>query len=308
MYKRQDLQDLWEYWSYKGGGNGYGTEVAFLRVHPDHVVAAVETLDADLRALPRLTPSPGADPEGGSTSEQRVVETSVQDEEPDHEEEPTWYVPTQLAHVLTWQLAAQLVRRHPEDLWVINTHPLDGFYDCLGICDLQTKGDRLLAHLNRRGSGLALPDGTVRRWTRGWEEDDPRPWILRLEDRLGLTPPRGQLPPSTPSSLAVRWIAQLLSIQLSGRDRWFVTGGAPRPAGGTEISFPGLPGVRNIDERSCWTLGPGVDDRVTDPQVVVTVNGVVHRRGKDPVNLSQRHTSGSSMTRLVLDVVPDLVP
>ena len=44
-YSTADPQDLWDYWTEKGGGNGYSIEIGFVYVDGDHVQEAVEEID-----------------------------------------------------------------------------------------------------------------------------------------------------------------------------------------------------------------------------------------------------------------------
>ena len=48
-YSTADPQDLWDYWTEKGGGNGYSIEIGFVYVDGDHVQEAVEEIDQALR-------------------------------------------------------------------------------------------------------------------------------------------------------------------------------------------------------------------------------------------------------------------
>lgn len=215
---------------------------------------------------------------------------------------------THLADALSWQVAAQLIRRHPRELWVINSWPLDGFYDCLCVVDRATMGQQLRLDLNRLGTGLRLTDGSVRRWTGIYEGSDPRDWVLALEAALGLTAQVGGLPPGTPSSLAVRWIAQLMLTQLGSRERWHTVGGIPA----TPEEFPGLVGSAegSRTDTRYWTIGPGEGQDVTirQPRAVVSIEGRLHLRGADPISLTEHHRSGGSITALVAKTAPDLLP
>ena len=49
----------------------------------------------------------------------------------------------QLIEAASWRVACELIRRYPDRLIVIETHPADGQYDCLSIYesrDLQNGG------------------------------------------------------------------------------------------------------------------------------------------------------------------------
>lgn len=298
----QEPAALWEYWTCKGGGNGFSAEVAFLRAHGDHVTEAVALLDKQLRAIPLAVK---AEPNAADAGEPvRWTSDHVSDEAQPDGEHSAWSVPEHLADTLTWALAAQLVRRHPETLWAVNTHPLDGFYNCLAICDTKAEGRTIVAQMNRRGTSLALPDGVLWHWTRGWETDDPRTWVLKVEQQLGLHPPTGGLPASSPSSLVVRWISQFMSMQLGARDRWSTAGGLPESD--LLSSFRGLDGGLSQDDWRYWTLTSGAQGKPA-AQIVLSIEGILYARDQDPIHLVDRHSSGGSIAMLVLDTVPRLL-
>lgn len=116
---------------------------------------------------------------------------------------------------LSWRICAELARRHPGRLRVLELHPCTGQYDCLSLMDLDDDTGRVQA--NRVGSIHAFSstfDDTI--WT--WEDymrADPREFLLEVERAADLVPPRS-VPASTPTTLAYRAIAAVLTADVAG--------------------------------------------------------------------------------------------
>jgi len=153
-------------------------------------------------------------------------------------------VPRHYAEMASWQVAAELVRRHPNEFVVIETHPGGGQYDCLSIYERRGVGDRPrflnFAHLNR------IPRGHIT--SRGWGVDEKRlNWvdvlfaddlrneiIIPLEDYGSIAPP-AQTPPTTPSSIGVRLIAEALSLRVATRSPLVALNGVHDSSNGSGI-------------------------------------------------------------------------
>ena len=196
------------------------------------------------------------------------------------------------------------MRRHPHRLWPTNTSPLDGFYDCLALIDVSQPDMPVLAQFNLNGTAVSVTGGRLERWTSGWDGEDPRDWIVDIEAAMGLEAPRAGLPASTPSSLAARWIAAFMRMQLGSRERWFSTG---RDLDDRETAeFQGLDLTRS-ESRQHWSLGPGSTGVMDDLRVVVDRSGKVYLKDRAPVDLAAHHTSGGSITALVGSTVPHLL-
>lgn len=299
-YSGADPQELWDDWSYKGGGNGYSIEIGFVYVDGDHVQETIAQIDQTLRrdrSSVETTVAPVRPSEP-------VTERAPDESTSDGDDQPSWGVPPHLAHVLTWQLAAQLVRRHPHRLWPTNTWPLDGFYDCLALIDVSHPDMPVLAQFNRNGTAVSVTGGRLARWTSGWDCEDPRDWILEIEAAMGLEAPRAGLPASTPSSLATRWIAAFMRLQLGSRERWYSTGRELDEREAAE--FQGLDLSRSV-RRQHWILGTGSVGVVQDLKVVVGREGTAYQKDRAPVDLAGHHTSGGSITALVVSTVPHLL-
>jgi hypothetical protein len=59
-------------------------------------------------------------------------------------------LPYPVKRALAWWIAAEMIRRHPDDMRVIETHPGGGMYDCLSLYRRYPQ-DSLVAHMNLVG-------------------------------------------------------------------------------------------------------------------------------------------------------------
>src|SRR3954452_23260694 len=94
----------------------------------------------------------------------------------------------------SWRLASELIRRHPEVLRLIRTHPGGGQSDCLWI--MPVSGERGDVRLNREGTIQILErfDGRpAESWGPvEWDEylrADPRSFLGEMEIAAGLPVP-----------------------------------------------------------------------------------------------------------------------
>ena len=77
----------------------------------------------------------------------------------------------QMEEIASWRLASEMVRRYPNKLSIIETHPGGGQYDCLTLI---SEVDGITIHVNRGGSitifseddrELAVP------WSQSWSQN-----------------------------------------------------------------------------------------------------------------------------------------
>jgi hypothetical protein len=121
-----------------------------------------------------------------------------------------------------WWIASELVRRHPH-LFIIETHPLDGFYDCLDIVDLNGNKHQPKVSINRLGSVHVLDDDRFEpiSLVDAMSFDDAHVVVKRVETATGW----GQSsvsPKTTARSLAYRVISRVLASLINDRQRWDV--------------------------------------------------------------------------------------
>ncbi|MFW5469516.1 hypothetical protein ACOCJ4_05655 [Knoellia sp. CPCC 206435] len=305
-----NLEGLWDYWADKGGGNGYNHEVAWCWTRPEYADEAVQHIEQTLRAEGHplgasTTSEPTQQPIRASMgSDAPTVLDQADLDEVSEETEPGWSVPKDIADVLIWQVASQLIRRHPHDLWAINTFPLDGFYDCLSVVDQATMGQRVHVQLNRHGTSVAGAGPTLRQWPFYWHDQDRRTWLRHLEQQAGLEEPRGALPPSTAASLALRWIAQFMALQLASRVPWRSFGGL----GPIEARPQALRESGPDDDPRFWRIGPVNTAAFIDPSIWVSVAGQLFFSDQPSVDLMSSRRPGTPISALVAQTVPRLLP
>ena len=126
-----------------------------------------------------------------------------------------------VAEAASWRLATELARRHPRDLWIAHTVPIEGvIYDCLTLWrpgdghDIGppifqfNRGGTIQIHHSFDGREFADPP----RWT-WWEylaAGDPYDFLRQLEQVAGL-PPISGVPSTTPTTLVYRLLAALIA-------------------------------------------------------------------------------------------------
>lgn len=326
-YWSAEPHELWEYLVDKGGGNGMSWEVAFFRIASAEDAPKVATYYNDKFALEN--PFGFKDPVDTPVS---IVHESVEDIEEISENPCESHVhvdmPYAAADALTWRIASELVRRHPEDLWVVRTFTLDGFYDCLSIRRLP---DPLTSPasiaINRRGTHVKV--GWLGKSTSGRDDDvslswgnayaglDPRPWLRQLEASAGLDAPKSGLPPSTPSSLAIRWIAAFLALQAGSRPRWTAWNDWSEVDSGVQpADFDKVPAAgewlrRNGGGKAAARvvfvgndLGPE-----REPRFALSTEGDLWRVGAAPIKLTGVYEStGRQLVRTVLETAGNYLP
>ena len=100
-------------------------------------------------------------------------------------------------------------------------------YDRVTLLDLAADPVSWLLTMNAAGTNCAFKSGETLRWTDAVVDGaDPAAWVRRVEQLCGLPHRGGLLPPSTPASLAVRFVSIFLLTQLGSRTTWL-----PRPTG-----------------------------------------------------------------------------
>lgn len=316
-------ETLYSYFVEKGGGNGVTMDVAFLKIaSPSDAPKIAAHFNAELRkgnpfGLTETTPIAVPTPEPSLL-------------EADDDEEAFGpcrghvhvKMPIAAADPLSWRLAAELVRRHPEELWVLRTYPAQ--YDLLSIRRLPDVLSSPSIDINRTGTHVFIspfndPTSVEGRsymsWGNAYAANDPRDWLIELELTAGLQHPVGQLPPSTRSSLVVRWIAAFLAMQTGARTRWSAWNDWCEP---DEVSagFTSIPGAaewlrsRGGSNGAAFVLFVGEmtnDER--RPEFALSVDGQLWRGDQEAVALPAAYQSaGSSITSLIAASFGDLLP
>jgi hypothetical protein len=130
--------------------------------------------------------------------------------------------PWQVVIALSWRFGAELIRRYPRRLTLVETHP-NGIYDCLTVVDRANERAFDCILMNRRGViTIVVTNGghTSGEQRTAWDEilraDDPRAPLNQLCEQAHL-PSVHLLPASSPESVTYRVIAAFLQHAMFGR-------------------------------------------------------------------------------------------
>lgn len=215
--------------------------------------------------------------------------------------------PRQVREALVWRLLSEVVRRHPKDLWIHVEG--GGQYFRINLCRRIGDELRFVVCVNAQGinclrSGevaAAAGDPTVTTgffWPRVFCDEDPRAVVREFERWVGLAQPTGPLPPSTRASLAIRWTAAFLNLQIGGRFRW--TARSRESWSGDDAWLATVP--QNPLQLLVCTVDP--------PQAVFVLSpeGDLWGRDGSHLRLQDVHRSKSSMTRLLVKTAEAYLP
>lgn len=126
---------------------------------------------------------------------------------------------------LSWRFGAELIRRYPRRLTLVETHP-NGIYDCLTVLERAGKWAFDCIHMNRAGAitiffgnGEDTIGGQRPTWAEILHADDPKVPLDRLCEQARL-PSVQPLPASSPESVTYRVIAAFLQHAMFGRTPW----------------------------------------------------------------------------------------
>jgi hypothetical protein len=215
--------------------------------------------------------------------------------------------PRQAREALVWRLLSEVVRRHPKDLWIDVEG--GGQYFRINLCRRIGGELRLIVCVNAAGANCMRaqevadsagePTATTGfLWPRVFHEEDPREVVREFERWVGLAQPSGPLPPSTPASLAIRWVAMFLNLQIGGRHGW--TARSRESWSGDDAWLAPVP--RSMNQVLVCTVDP--------PEAVFLLSpeGDLWGRDGSHFRLADVHRSKSSMTRLLVETAEAYLP
>jgi hypothetical protein len=242
-----------------------------------------------------------------------------------------------ITSAITWRIVAELFRRHEGDrkLTVLETHPGGGMYDCLSLisgensdvihlCDFNQQSRHLHPFVTGSQGHTALcrcdwPDGNdyVLQWLR---VDDPKTVVDQIESVLGLSEfGSAALPPTTPSVLVIRLIADLCKtfmlerFGLDIRNGYFDTAGIfpsrirPELKSVTAIASE-IPLDRTRAEnfaRGFWLVYRETAEREGSMKMVFDLRGKAYfKKGSKELtmDLTKQYRIHRNMTRLVTEL------
>ena len=126
----------------------------------------------------------------------------------------------QVAH--SWWIVSELARRHPH-LFIVEHHPMDGFYNSLGLVDLKSQSKQIVVDVNRPGS-VHVHDGAAFApigLTEALSFDDAHEVVKRVEIAARWGEPK-TTPKTTARTLTYRVIARVLASMVNDRHQWDV--------------------------------------------------------------------------------------
>lgn len=237
-------------------------------------------------------------------------------EEPSHSTGERLFVPTfAMRQALGWWVVAEMIRRHPEQLRVVEAHPHQyGMALTLMRQEPGHEGWQFAAFLTLGENFHITPSGD---WSNGrfnWLDvllaPNRRSYVVeQLKANLGLPAVRGT-PPTASGSVGPRAIASYLARSALGPELWVVQGGAyadDDDSGWRPEYFRCFPGIadapgfsqpsKDVYQMACsryWFLTPVVvpNEETGDPVVAIDVvsgrYGNAHENGTSLMDLYHR--------------------
>lgn len=246
-----------------------------------------------------------------------------------HEAGDAVSLPYLVTRALAWWIAAELIRRHPDDLQVIETHPGGGMYDCLSLYRPSMGDEGLVAHLNLVGSithgsffgaGAEAERPQVADARFNWLEvlaaDERRAYVVeQLEGAQGLSSPKTS-PPTTTRSIGPRVISRFAALAALSTRTWHIrnavfdtsgvdTGQVDWSKEVTSVRYLPMDGdLLNNPRYRVWYI---LDHKHRPQAAVDTGRGLAWRRDKpgtdfDLMQLYAAH--GSRVDRVMSKVLP----
>ncbi len=132
---------------------------------------------------------------------------------------------SQLLEVASWRLASEIMRRHQDDLALLESSQAMEHLDALLLMSRNPRNPVDFLELNRRGdcqihySGQERPEAWSGIWQTYLSEEDPRGFLKHISMNLQLDLGK-KLPQTTEEVLTFRVIAAFLNHAVLGRVRW----------------------------------------------------------------------------------------
>lgn len=212
---------------------------------------------------------------------------------------------------LAWWVAAELIRRHPHELMVVEAQPASGLANALILVQRDDPDQNTLARLwFTPEPAYSTPHDEQVTGHLSWLEILLAPnrrtdVVERIEIQLGLQAPR-QTPPTDVRSIGPRVLAAFLQRTTLERPLWAVSNGAyanQDDAGARNDLFASMPAVRDdrsgryagVDEyrasQHYWFIGPVVEGKARTPVAAInTAAGLAWHHGQrfDLLDLYER--------------------
>lgn len=242
-----------------------------------------------------------------------------------------------IRQALAWTVAAELVRRHPDDAIVLETHPGGGQYDCVTVCARSSGeesqwpgGWRTIVDMNKEPGGHLTHrswHGQSERGRLNWLEvllsEDLRAEVIEPIERAEGWPSPSTTPSTVGGSIGVRVLAAFATRVSLSRKPWILLNGYVDSSGGDggarDDLFRSIPSADHdratrqaddlfgIPEYRYWFLVEGETALDGVPRLAVdTFNGLAYRpdgeTAEDLLKLYREHSR--LLDRVVSDVCP----
>lgn len=237
-------------------------------------------------------------------------------------------LPYAVKRALAWWIAAEMIRRHPDELRVIESHPGGGQYDCVSLYRRGSE-DALVAHMNLEGhitpaSWFADPrdPGNAEvadarfNWLEVLAAEDRRRYVIEaLEGACGLASPH-RTPSTVTKSIGPRLIARFASAAAFTSRTWHIRNAVHDSSGAWwgvnawvhDITGPGFEAVEgDLHGNPGYRYWFVLDAECAAAAVVDVDRGVAWRRDRPAVahELMDLYASyRSRIDRVMCDVLP----
>lgn len=226
----------------------------------------------------------------------------------------------------SWRIAAEMFRRFPERLKILEMHPGGGQSDCLALVSFD---EGIKIYINRGGSVAILlerEDRDIRPWGMAWPQallmtEDMKECLDEICEAVGW-PVSDPLPPSTRQSVVYRFMAEFLTHTCLGRRHWEWRNGFTDTSGyGGGVNgqwFSHFPeaqqSARRHDEddvlrtpeyRFWFLVRPQTNET---PALCLETKGAAFRRDGRSEDLYELYRVHHRIWPLIMTVVPELLP
>lgn len=220
---------------------------------------------------------------------------------------------------LSWKLAAEFFRRHPDFGTLIEAHPGGGQYDCLGGC----RDDQLSLVINRCGGISNLEKDSEQQidadqvWLEGLREGGIG-IILDKMSRLFELPVPSPLPRTSREALIYRVISVVMSSQLFDKRSWCCKNGQEDTSGfgNQEIrdqwfaAFPGAQTDRRRQDKDDFLGNPNYRFwficRDETPVACLSKRGLLYSTDGSSTDLMSIYRDGATVEKLASRILENL--
>lgn len=239
-----------------------------------------------------------------------------------------------VVQALAWQIGSELVRRHPDEVRLIETHPGGGQYDCVTVVKLVGRGPafgaRIVLDMNMQTGGHLTPvswhehGGERLNWLELVLCDDLRRYAIAQIERVEDLKVRRSTPRPTQPGIGPHLIAVFLKRAVMSEVAWRTDNAICDGNYGSDLRRDLLEAFPQVEEAAAsfgdqsidgnpyyrfWFVRPDLRDAPPSPVFVVdTWAGRLWHRGGPEIRLMDAYKRcGSSIDELVSHLCPAVV-